>query len=276
VAESSSASPVERVLLVDPSDAFRAGLRQAFLAGRARPALAEAGSAAEAAALAARLRPDAAVVEAELPDGSGVALCRALVAAAPGVAVVVLSQADWDVYLAGAWAAGAAGFLLKRVPAAEVVRAVRRAAAGPLFSAEQLGRIRAWRRAVDGRLEALGAREREVLRLVAAGASNREIAQALTLSESTVEKHVGALLRKLAVPSRTGLLAFILRHHLDAWSGLPGGRWDGPGGPRPVAAVDEGSDPGPATERRRKATCRLGGPSRGARRGPVESRLLAG
>jgi len=108
VVESPSALPVERVLLVDPSDAFRAGLRQAFGAGHGRPVLEVAGTASEATALAAWLRPDAAVVDADLPDQSGIALCRAQGAAAPGVAVVVLSQADWDVYLAGAWAAGAA------------------------------------------------------------------------------------------------------------------------------------------------------------------------
>jgi len=127
-----------------------------------------------------------------------------------------------------------------------------------------------WRRTVDGRLETLGARERDVLRLVAAGGSNREIAQALTLSESTVEKHVGALLRKLAVHSRTGLLAFVLRHHLEVWSGLSDGRWDDPGGGLTPTVTVEEPIPGRASGRPRTTTCRVGVATRWSRRGAVE------
>jgi DNA-binding CsgD family transcriptional regulator len=89
-----------------------------------------------------------------------------------------------------------------------------------LYDTQQLRRIQTWERTVGARLFTLTHREWDVLRLVASGHSNREIAQLLSLSEHTVEKHLTALLGNLGVSSRTGLLAFILRYRLDHSEGL--------------------------------------------------------
>jgi DNA-binding NarL/FixJ family response regulator len=123
---------------------------------------------------------------------------------------------DWDVYLAAAKGAGAGGFLLHSTPLPDLVRQIRRAGPGSRFTPEQEQRVLAWNRDVGERLGLLQPRERDVLRQVARGKTNRQIAEELHVSPHTVEKHVGSLLRKLGVSSRTALLAFILTHHLQA------------------------------------------------------------
>lgn len=208
-----------RALLVDGCATFRVGLHQALDAERDLEVVGQAGTGSDAMRLGDLLRPDVAIVDVHLPDRSGLDVCRQLVSMGSVSSVLVLSNFDWDIYLAGAWAAGARGFLLKSAETREIVSALRQITWGDLYTEEQLQRVHFWGKSVGESLLSLALRELEVLRLVAAGRSNREIARLLELSENTVEKHVGSLLRKLGVSSRTGLLALILQHHLEVADG---------------------------------------------------------
>jgi two-component system, NarL family, response regulator DevR len=216
-----SGPDLKRVVLAGGSAAFRAGLG-ARLATDDLLVEGEAATAAETIALVRELRPDVAVVDVHLPDANGIAVCRLLGREDPDVAVVIVSVFDWDVYLAAAKGAGAAGFLLHSTSLPELVRLIRQAGQGSLFTPEQEQRVLTWNREVGRRLALLQPRERDVLRQVAQGKTNRQIADELHVSPHTVEKHVGSLLRKLDVSSRTALLAFILTHHLQA---LDDGGW---------------------------------------------------
>lgn len=207
-----------RVLVVDESFIFRAGLKCALEADGGFTVVGTLGDAEEARHAARASEPDVAIVDAHLPDESGIALCRHLTTAHGELAVLVLASFDWDIYLAAAWAAGATGFLLKSTPIRHLIDGLRWALARPLYTPEQLSRVYAWERNVGERLALLAPRERHILRLVATGRTNRDIAETLMLSENTVEKHVGALLKKVGAQSRTALLAFILRNHLDVLS----------------------------------------------------------
>jgi len=130
--------------------------------------------------------------------------------------VILLSYWDWDGYLAEAYAAGAAGFVLKRSGPDELANAVRASHSHRIFTLAQLQRIHRWESGVAAPLNSLAAREWDVLWEVVAGKSNREIALDLTLSESTVEKYVSTVLRKLNLASRSGLLAYVMRNRLGS------------------------------------------------------------
>jgi DNA-binding NarL/FixJ family response regulator len=160
------------------------------------------------------------VVNVHLPDASGIELCRLFMEQNSRARVLVLSSFDWDVYLAAAWSAGAAGFRSMGEPTHALVSAIREVATGRIYTSQQLGRIEAWDRVVGERLQTLRLREWEVLRRVAAGQSNHDISQDLSLSENTVEKYLTSLHQKLRVSSRTGLLALFLRYNLDHIEGL--------------------------------------------------------
>jgi DNA-binding NarL/FixJ family response regulator len=106
--------------------------------------------------------------------------------------------------------------LLRSAPIRELRAAIRQAAAAQLWTTAQLQRAEAYQQNVGRRLAALAPRERQIFWLLAAGLSNREMAARLAVSENTLEKHVGAILRKTELRSRKALLAFVLQHHLDA------------------------------------------------------------
>jgi DNA-binding NarL/FixJ family response regulator len=212
------ASSSVRVLLVDGSSTFRNGLRHALEESRGTVVVDQCGSASEAIRRCGRLEVDVAVVDVDLPDKSGIELCHFLARERPEILVVLLGQRDWDVYLAAARAARAHGYLMRTAPTAELVSAIRDARRRSLFTPEQLDRISTWGWTVGRKLLSLRPREWEVLWLVAAGRTNREIAEELVLSENTVEKHVSAMLSKLGVKSRVALLAFLLENHLDVLS----------------------------------------------------------
>lgn len=200
------------LLLVDDHTIVRSGLRFQLEQTEDLTVVAEAGSMDEAIVKAQQHRWQVAIVDAQLPDASGIETCRRLLAQRTGAAGLILSTFDWDVYLAQAWAAGAAGVVLKSDAPEELVRAVRQAARGErLFSAAQLQRVQAWQREVETRLQTLTRRELEVMRLVVAGYTNPEIAQALAISLKTVEQHVSKVLSKLEVSSRRDIVAWAIR-----------------------------------------------------------------
>jgi DNA-binding NarL/FixJ family response regulator len=172
----------------------------------------EAGDGAEAVELARRLLPDLLITDLTLPRADGLAVARAITEANLPVRVLILTARDTDDEILAAVAAGATGYLCKDAPRDELVAAVRAVAAGgaviaPPLLARILARVAdSYPRATDNgasRLDALTAREREVLVHVARGRTNAEIADLLQVSETTVKTHVGHVLTKLRLRDRT-------------------------------------------------------------------------
>ncbi|MFJ3793377.1 response regulator [Kitasatospora sp. NPDC090091] len=196
------------LLIADDDEVTRSGLRTLLAAQPGITVLGEAADGVEAVEQARRLRPDVVLMDVRMPRRNGIEATRQLLAesAAPP-RIVVITTFENDGYVTAALSAGASGFVLKRLPVRQIAEAVRVVAAGEavLFPA-------ALRRMVAARpLEAtealptaaLTGREEEVLRLMATGRSNPEIAQSLTVSLETVKTHVGNVLTKLGAQNRT-------------------------------------------------------------------------
>ncbi|MEV6365837.1 response regulator transcription factor [Micromonospora musae] len=196
------------VLIVDDDELIRVGLRAIIDAEPDLRVLAEAADGAEVLPLVARHRPAVVLMDVRMPGIDGIQATRHLLAAStdPPRVLVVTTFAN-DEYVYDALRAGASGFLLKRARPVEVVEAVRVVAAGEslLFPAAIRRLVGAYGRAGGDRLRAarLTEREAEVLRLMAAGLSNPEIAAHLVVGVETVKTHVGNVLAKLAVRDRT-------------------------------------------------------------------------
>ncbi len=167
----------------------------------------EADRVGEGRRLILELRPDVAVLDARLPDGSGIDVCRDVRSADPDIHALILTSHDDDEALFSAIMAGASGYLLKDVLGTDLVDAIQRVAAGdslldPTVTGLVLDRIR---RGDEGppELRRLSPREREILVLIAEGCTNREIAGRLTLTEPTVKTYVSRLFAKLDIERRT-------------------------------------------------------------------------
>lgn len=206
-------TPPIRVLVVDDHPVVRSGL-VALLGGEAGIAVVgAAASVEEALALADRLRPDVVMCDLRLGEGlDGVAVTEALRATGARPAVLILTTFDNDSDIARAVLAGAAGYLLKDAEPEEILRGITGAAAGELVLSRELEN-RALRRLAGG-VPRLTDRERDVLRAVARGLANKEIARALFVSEGTVKTHLVHAFEKLGVSSRTGAVAEARRHGL--------------------------------------------------------------
>ncbi len=192
-----------RVLLADDHPALRMGLRVLLDRAPDIEVVGEADDGAEALALIESLRPDVAVLDCQLPGIEGAAVAEAVARRGLPVRVVALSAYDDDRYLAGMMTAGAVGYLLKNEAPGQIVAAVQAAMRGErLWTPEQVARVSRWQAEVARVRDSLTEREREVLRLVADGLSNKEIAQALTITVRTTDFHVSNILRKLGVISR--------------------------------------------------------------------------
>ena len=193
-----------RVLLVDDHAVVREGLRAFLELQEGIEVVGEAADGAEGLAEAERLRPDVVLMDLVMPGLDGVAAMRELRGRLPAARAIVLTSFLDEDRLLPALRAGAAGYLLKNAPPAEVARAVRAAHAGeavldPVVAArlvETLARD-------DEPLDRLTPREREVLVLLGRGFPNKQIARELHLSEKTVKAHVGHVLAKLGVADRT-------------------------------------------------------------------------
>lgn len=203
-----------RVLLVDDQQLVRTGFRMILADEGGIEVAGEAANGREAIAAAAALRPDVIVMDLRMPVMDGLEATRRL--AAEGVAkILVLTTFDADENAVEAIRAGASGFLLKDVPPDDFVRAIRIVASGEALIAPSVTKRlldRFARLAVpadethSARLADLSERERDVLKLVAQGMSNRQIAEALTLAEPTVKAHVSHLLGKLEQRDRAQLV----------------------------------------------------------------------
>lgn len=203
-----------RVLLADDQVMVRSGLRMILEDQPDITVVAEAGDGAEAVALARETRPDVSLVDIRMPRLDGLEVTRAL--AGPGVAdplrVVVVTTFDTDDYVYGALRAGAVGFLLKDAGPALLVEAVRAAHAGdalvsPSVTVRLLRSMRD-RAPARGPSRPLSERELEVVRAVARGSTNREVAAALFISLSTVKSHVSGIQTKLGLRNRVEIAAW--------------------------------------------------------------------
>jgi DNA-binding NarL/FixJ family response regulator len=201
-----------RVLLADDHGAIRVGLRLMLEAAGDIVVVGEAADGATAVRQAAALRPDVVVMDVRMPGVDGIAATRQIVEAGHG-SVLVLTTFDLDDYVFGALRAGASGFLVKTVDPAGLIEAVRRLAAGESVLAPEvtrrilddyaeLDRARAGAAAPGPRLGVLTPRELDILRLIAEGLSNRQIAADLAISVATAKTHVSRVLAKLGCASR--------------------------------------------------------------------------
>lgn len=210
-----------RVLLVDDQELIRAGLRGLLRARFGFEVVGELADGEGVVEAVTELAPDVVVMDVRMPVVDGVTATRRLRAVPGAPPVLVLTTFEDDDVLAGALRAGAAGFLLKGVPAEDLQRAVRAVAAGDSWLDPSVtGRVlRTYREgaaapAPGTALDVLTPREREVLALIGSGLSNGEIADRLTLGEGTVKTHVGHVFAKLALRDRAAAVVFAFDHGL--------------------------------------------------------------
>lgn len=196
-----------RVLIVDDHPVVRDGLRGVLDGEPDMLVVGEAGHGAEALARVGTTAPDVVLMDLRMPTMGGVEAITRLRTAAPRVRVLVLTTFDTDRDVLPAIEAGATGYLLKDTPREELLRAVRAAHRGEaVLSPAVAGRLMGQMRTPPG-ADALSARELEVLRLVAAGTTNREAARALFISEATVKTHLLHIYAKLEVRDRASAVA---------------------------------------------------------------------
>ena len=203
-------SPI-RVLVVDDQDLVRAGFCVILAAADGIEVAGEAGNGADAVALALAEAPDVVLMDIRMPGMDGLAATKLIAGTGePGPKVVMLTTFGFDEYVYEALRAGASGFLLKDAPRHDLIAAVRAAAAGDALLAPSVTRmlIEAFARKPPAMapspaaLASLTSRERDILRLIARGRSNAEIAGDLVVSEATVKTHVGHVLAKLGLRDR--------------------------------------------------------------------------
>lgn len=198
-----------RVLLADDEDMVRSGFRLVLVREPDIDVVGEAVDGAQAVSQTEHVKPDVVLMDIRMPVLDGIEATRQIVDGGSAARVIVLTTFDEDAYVYGALRAGASGFLLKYAPADDLVNAIRVVAGGEAMLAPSVTRRvieqfsqRAPDSAAARRVATLSAREREVLRLVARGMTNGEIAQALVVSPATVKTHVARLLEKLEVRDR--------------------------------------------------------------------------
>ena len=195
-----------RLFILDDHELVRQGLRD-LLEAEGMEVVGETGSAAEASRRIPALRPDVAVLDGRLVDGTGVEVCREVRALDPGIKCLILTSYDDGQALRAAVLAGAAGYVLKQIGNHDLVRGIRRVAAG-----ESLFEPGVEQKVLDGldeevrvspRLAGLSVQERKVLGFIGQGMTNRQIGREMFLAEKTVKNYVSSVLAKLGFERRT-------------------------------------------------------------------------
>jgi two-component system response regulator NreC len=206
-----------RVLVVDDHAVVRSGLRKVLEAEPDLEVVGEAGTAERAIFETIALKPDVVLLDVVMPGKSGIEVIPDVLRHGDGAKVVVLSMQDDSRYVREAFAAGASGYVLKEAADAEVVAAVREVAAGGRYVHPSLGARLVAAEAEERRRDEedpLSDREREVLRLLALGHTNQEIAKMLYISVRTAETHRAHIMQKLRLQSRAELVRYALQHGL--------------------------------------------------------------
>ena len=210
--EAGQLSQTIRVFLLDDHEIVRRGLADLLSSTADLVVVGEAATAGEALRRIPAARPVVAVLDARLPDGNGIDVCRDIRSAHPEVRCVILTSYDDDEALFAAVMAGAAGYLLKQIAGNTLLDAIRAVAAGrslmdPAVTGKLLERLRHPVQP-DPRVSELTPREREILELIAEGLSNKQIGAKLFLAEKTVKNYVSSLLAKLHMQRRTQAAVF--------------------------------------------------------------------
>jgi two-component system response regulator DevR len=196
-----------RVFLVDDHEIVRRGIADLLNAEPDIEVVGEAATASQARSRIAATRPDLALLDVRLPDGSGIDVCRDVRSKYPEIRCLMLTGYDDDEAISAAVAAGAAGYVLKDVRGSGLIDSLRKVAAGrSLIDSSMANRVVTKLKAdaaLDPRLGSLSTRETQVLALIADGKTNREIGEELSLAEKTVKNYVSGLLSKLGLQRRT-------------------------------------------------------------------------
>ena len=200
------------VFLVDDHEVVRQGLRT-LLEESGLTVVGEASTAAEAVPRVLATRPNVAVLDVQLPDGTGIDVCREIRSRLPETACLMLTSFDDDEALFAAIMAGAAGYLLKQIRGLQLVEAVQRVSKGeslldPKVTTRVLERLRSGPKQ-DPRLASLTDQARRILDLIAEGLTNRQIGSRLGLAEKTVKNYVSSLLAKIGMRSRTQAALYV-------------------------------------------------------------------
>lgn len=196
-----------RVYLLDDHEVVRQGLRALLESAGDIEVVGESGSAIDAAHRIPALKPDVAVLDGRLPDGSGIEVCRQVRSVDPNIRALILTSYDDDDALFAAIMAGAAGYVLKEIRGNDLVNAVREVAAGnslidPALTARVLDRVRN-PSSVNPELASLTEQELKLLGFIAEGLTNRQIGERMFLAEKTVKNYVSSILSKLGLERRT-------------------------------------------------------------------------
>jgi two-component system response regulator DevR len=207
-------TPIQ-VFLLDDHEIVRRGVRELLEAEPGIEVVGEASTAAEALSRIPAVRPDVAVLDVRLPDGSGVEVCREVRSQIPTLACLMLTSFSDDDALFEAIMAGASGYVLKQIRGNDLVTAIRRVSRGeslldPTVTAKVLHRLRNPSEE-DERLAKLTPQERRILDLIAEGATNRQIGAELHLAEKTVKNYVSNMLMKLGMSRRTEAAVFAVK-----------------------------------------------------------------
>jgi DNA-binding NarL/FixJ family response regulator len=203
------------VFLVDDHEVVRRGVATLLDAEPDLEVVGEASTVREAEARIAATRPDVAVLDVRLPDGSGIDVCRSIRQTQPSVRCLMLTAYDDDAALRAAVIAGASGYVTKAIRAGALISAVRMTAAGRrLIDRTIAGTVvsQLKRSRPDPAFDSLGLRENQILALIADGLTNRQIAKRLGLAEKTVKNYVSSLLLKLGLEHRTQAAIVQLKH----------------------------------------------------------------
>ncbi|MFN8105609.1 MAG: response regulator transcription factor [Acidimicrobiia bacterium] len=216
-----------RVLVADDQSMIRAGFRMLLAGEDGIEVVGDAGNGLEAVAEAARLRPDVVLMDIRMPELDGLQATRRILAADASARILVLTTFDLDEYVYDALRGGASGFVLKDDPPEQLITAIRTVAAGDALLSPTITRrvieefVRVQRPSPPEEIHDLTEREREVLRLIAGGLSNAEIASELYISETTVKTHVTHILQKLGLRDRVQLVVLAYRSGLVEAASAP-------------------------------------------------------